>query len=65
MIRKTRIGQLQAVGVSGVGLSHIEPGVGALAIPMLVDSYGDNGATWAGCISLASYRFACPTICAS
>lgn len=39
MIRKTRIGQLQAVGVSGVGLSHIEPGVGALAIPMLVDSF--------------------------
>lgn len=39
MIRKTRIGQLQAVAVSGVGLSHIEPAAGCLQIPMLMGSY--------------------------
>jgi TRAP-type C4-dicarboxylate transport system substrate-binding protein len=41
MTRKVRIGQLHAVGLSGVGLSSIEPGVAALAIPMLVDSYAE------------------------
>lgn len=39
MTRKVRYGQLHAVGLSGVGLSHVEKGVGALQIPMLVDSY--------------------------
>src|SRR5512147_402003 len=39
MIRKARIGQLQAVAVSGVGLSHIEPAAGCLQIPMLMGSY--------------------------
>ena len=39
MTRKVRIGQLHAVGLSGVGLAHVEPGVGCLAIPTLADSY--------------------------
>ena len=39
MTRKVRFGQLHAVGLSGVGLSHVEKGVGALQIPMLVSSY--------------------------
>jgi TRAP-type C4-dicarboxylate transport system substrate-binding protein len=39
MTRKVRIGQLQAVGLSGVGLSHVERAVGSLQIPMLVGSY--------------------------
>jgi TRAP-type transport system periplasmic protein len=39
MTRKVRIGQLHAVGLSGVGLSHIEKAVGCLQIPMLIDSY--------------------------
>jgi TRAP-type C4-dicarboxylate transport system substrate-binding protein len=39
MTRKVRIGQLQAVGVSGVGLAHVEPGVACLQIPMLIGSY--------------------------
>jgi TRAP-type C4-dicarboxylate transport system substrate-binding protein len=39
MTRKVRIGQLQAVGLSGVGLSHVEPALGVLQIPMLIDSY--------------------------
>ena len=39
MTRKVRIGELQAVGLSGVGLAHVEPGVACLQIPMLIDSY--------------------------
>jgi TRAP-type transport system periplasmic protein len=39
MTRKVRVGQLQAVGLSGVGLAHVEPGVGCLQIPMLIGSY--------------------------
>jgi TRAP-type transport system periplasmic protein len=39
MTRKVRIGQLNAVALSGVGLARVEPGVACLAIPMLVDSY--------------------------
>jgi TRAP-type transport system periplasmic protein len=39
MTRKVRIGQLQAVGLSGVGLAHVEPGVACLQIPMLINSY--------------------------
>lgn len=39
MIKKMRIGQLHAVAMSGVGLSHLEPGVAALQIPLMFDSY--------------------------
>lgn len=39
MILKTRIGELQAVGLSGVGLALVEPAVACLQIPMLIDSY--------------------------
>lgn len=39
MILKARLGQLQAVGLSGVGLSRLEPGVACLQIPMLIESY--------------------------
>ncbi len=39
MILKLRIGQLQAVALSGVGLSQVEPAVSCLQIPMLFDSY--------------------------
>ena len=41
MVDAVRIGQIQAVGVSGVALSRIVPGVGALQLPMLVDNYDD------------------------
>ena len=39
MLRKTRIGQLQAVAMTGIGLSRIDPGVDALQIPLLFQSY--------------------------
>ncbi len=39
MLRKLRRGQLHAIGLSGAGLSAVEPGVGALQIPMLISSY--------------------------
>ena len=39
MIRKMRIGQLQAVAVSGNGLSRIEPAILCLQIPLMLDSY--------------------------
>lgn len=39
MLKKMRIGQLHAVAMSGVGLSHVEPGVGALQLPLMFDSY--------------------------
>ncbi|MDA2923177.1 TRAP transporter substrate-binding protein DctP [Acidobacteria bacterium AH-259-L09] len=39
MIRKMRIGQLQAVAVSGNGLSRIEPAISCLQIPLMLDSY--------------------------
>ena len=39
MVEKLRIKKLQAVGISGAGLSGIEPGVSALQIPMMLDSY--------------------------
>jgi len=39
MVNKMRIGQIQAAGLSGAGLSGIEPGVMALQIPMMFDSY--------------------------
>jgi TRAP-type C4-dicarboxylate transport system substrate-binding protein len=39
MIRKMRIGQLQAVAVSGNGLFRIEPATSCLQIPLMLDSY--------------------------
>jgi len=39
MVNKMRIGQIQAAGLSGAGLSGMEPGVMALQIPMMFDSY--------------------------
>lgn len=39
MIRKMRIGQLQAAAMSSAGLAEIEDGAFALSIPMMFDSY--------------------------
>lgn len=39
LIRKMRIGQIQAVAISGPALQRLEPGVACLQIPMMVDSY--------------------------
>ncbi len=39
MLRKVRIGFLQAVALSGAGLSHADPGVSCLQIPMMISSY--------------------------
>jgi TRAP-type C4-dicarboxylate transport system substrate-binding protein len=39
MVNKMRIGQIHAVALSGAGMSSIEPGVMALQIPMMFDSY--------------------------
>ncbi len=39
MIAKMRIGQLQAVALSGSGLSRLEPAVACLQIPMMIESY--------------------------
>ena len=39
MVRKTQQGQLQAVGLSSVGLSRIDSGVSCLQVPMLLASY--------------------------
>lgn len=39
MLRKVNIGQLQAVALSGAGLSRIDGSVAALHIPMLIESY--------------------------
>ncbi len=41
MLRKVKLGQLQGVGLSGVGLARIAPGIGALQLPMLVNSFED------------------------
>ncbi|MFN7997789.1 MAG: TRAP transporter substrate-binding protein DctP [Bryobacteraceae bacterium] len=41
MVNKMRIGQIQAVALSGAGMSGIEPGVMALQIPMMFDSYDE------------------------
>lgn len=41
MLRKVRIGQLQAVAVTGIGLSRIDDSVEALHIPMLFGSYAE------------------------
>ncbi len=39
MITKMRIGQLQAVALSGSGLSRLEPAVACFHIPMMIESY--------------------------
>lgn len=39
MLRKVRIGQLQAVALSGSGLAYVDTSVGCLQIPMTIDSY--------------------------
>ena len=39
MLRKVRIGQLQAVAMTSIGLALIDEGVDALHIPMLFESY--------------------------
>jgi len=39
MIRKMRIGQLQAAAVSNAGLAEIDPSAYALMLPMMFDSY--------------------------
>jgi TRAP-type C4-dicarboxylate transport system substrate-binding protein len=39
MIRRTRIGQLHAVAITGSGLATIEPAVSALQVPLMFDSY--------------------------
>jgi TRAP-type C4-dicarboxylate transport system substrate-binding protein len=41
MLRKTRLGQLHAVALSGVGLAHVEPALACLAVPMLLESYDE------------------------
>jgi len=39
MVQKLRIKKLQAVAISGAGLSGIEPGVSALQIPLMLNSW--------------------------
>jgi TRAP-type C4-dicarboxylate transport system substrate-binding protein len=39
LVNKMRIGQIQAVALSGAGMSEIEPGVSCLQIPMMFESY--------------------------
>ncbi len=39
MIRKMRIGQIQAVAISGAALQRLEPAVACLQIPLMFDSY--------------------------
>ncbi len=41
MLRRVRIGQLQAVALSANGLARIDKGVSCLQIPMLLDSYDE------------------------
>lgn len=41
MVQKMRIKSLQSVALSGAGLSGIEPGVSALQIPLMLDSYAE------------------------
>jgi TRAP-type C4-dicarboxylate transport system substrate-binding protein len=41
MIRKVRAGELQAVGLSSVGLSRIDSGVSCLQVPMMLASYDE------------------------
>jgi TRAP-type C4-dicarboxylate transport system substrate-binding protein len=39
LINKMRIGQIQAVALSGAGMADVEPGVSCLQIPMMFESY--------------------------
>ena len=39
MLQKTRVGLLQAMAISGIGLPEVDPGVNALQVPLLFDSY--------------------------
>ena len=39
IVNKMRIGQIQAVALSGAGMAEIEPGVSCLQIPMMFESY--------------------------
>ena len=39
LVNKMRIGQIQAVALSGAGMERIEPGVSCLQIPMMFRSY--------------------------
>ena len=39
LVRKIRLGIMDAIGVSGIGLSRIDSGVDCLNIPMMVSSY--------------------------
>lgn len=41
MLRLVRVGRLQAVAMTGIGLAKIDQGVDALHIPMLFDSYAE------------------------
>lgn len=41
MLKKLRVGQLQAVALSGVGLSRVEPSVGCLQLPLMFRSYDE------------------------
>jgi len=41
MVQKLRIKELQAVALSGAGLSGIDPAVAALQIPMMLSSYAE------------------------
>jgi len=41
MIRKMRIGQLQAAAISNAGLAEIDPSAYALMLPMMFDSYDE------------------------
>lgn len=46
MLRKVRIGQLQAVALSSAGLERIERSVSCLQIPMLIDTYEELDYVW-------------------
>ena len=48
MLRKVRLNQLQAVGLSGVGLGAADPSVLGLLLPMLADSYPEYDYILAG-----------------
>ncbi len=41
LVRKMRVGQIQAAALTAVGLSHIDPSVAALQIPMMFRSYDE------------------------
>src|SRR5258706_12037474 len=41
LVRKMRVGQIQAAALTAVGLSDIDPGAAALQIPMMFDSYDE------------------------